>query len=256
MDSPSILLSIVTVSAFDLERLRVTLYSLLPQNARIEHVLVIPKDDNLSLDFLEKFKNEHGCTMRIIFDDANGIYQAMEKGAQASTGKYFTFWNSGDNLGSISDMELLLDALVKEAAGWVLTGGLFSWVEYPVPSTASLRNFLLQYPGGYISHQCVLFSKSAFVDQQFFNLNYQVAADTDQIFRLSKLSTPGFLPYAVVKVEEGNYSATRHRRARLELFSIVASNLKGFDRITALVNLIRQNMKFLLQKLAKTINPF
>jgi hypothetical protein len=248
VDSSTKLLSIVTVSAFDMKRLKITLESLLPQDRRIEHVLVIPQEDKLTLDFLSTFSKEHSADLQIIFDDSNGIYPAMENGAKASCGKFFTFWNSGDHLGSRPQMELLLDALENEEAKWVLTGGLFSWVDYPVPNVNLLRNFLLQSPGGYISHQCVLFSKSAFFNQPFFNFKYQVAADTDQIFRLSKLSTPRFLPFSAVRVEKGNYSATRHRRARLELFSITALNLRGFDKIFALCNLIRQNMTFLLQK--------
>lgn len=249
MNSPSKLLSIVTVSAFDIQRLKITLDSLLPKNPRIEHVLVIPREDIQTLDFVSKFSSEHNVDFNVAFDELNGIYPAMEKGAIASGGKFFTFWNSGDHLGSSSQMDALLEALENVAAKWVLTGGIFTWVDYAVPDENQLRKFLLQSPGGYISHQCVLFSKSAFFNQHFFNLKYQVAADTDQIFRLSKLSRPDFLPFSVVKVEEGNYSATRHRRARLELFPIAIINLRGFDRIVAVGNLIRQNMTFLFRKL-------
>ncbi len=249
MNSPSKLLSIVTVSAFDVRRLKITLDSLLPKNPRIEHVLVIPREDNQTLDFVKKFSSEHNVDFNVVFDDSNGIYPAMEKGAIASGGKFFTYWNSGDHLCSSSQMEFLLDALENIKAKWVLTGGVFNWVDYPVPNENLLRNFLLQSPGGYISHQCVLFSKSAFFNQNFFNFKYQVAADTDQIFRLSKLSRPDFLPFSAVSVEEGNYSATRQRRARLELFPIAIINLRGFDRIVAVGNLIRQNMAFLIRKL-------
>ena len=249
MDLPSKLLSIVTVSAFDMQRLKITLDSLLPKNPRIEHVLVIPKEDNQTLDFVSRFKSEHNVDFNIVFDDPIGIYPAMEKGAIASRGKFFTFWNSGDHLGSSPQMESLLDALENVEAKWVLTGGIFSWMDYPVPNENLLKSFLLQSSGGYISHQCVLFSKSAFLNQHFFNCKYQVAADTDQIFRLSKLSRPDFLPFSAVRVEEGKYSATRHRRARLELFPIAIFNLKGFDRIVAVGNLIRHNMTFLFRKL-------
>ena len=249
MDSPSKLLSIVTVSAFDLRRLKITLKSLLPLDQRIEHVLVIPKEDSLTLEFLDKFSGENNLDLHIVFDDSSGVYPAMAEGVRASSGKYFTFWNSGDHLGSKLEMESLLNALENEKSVWVLTGGLFSWIDYPVPNKDILRKFLIQSPGGYISHQCVLFSKSAFLNQKFFNFKYQVAADTDQIFRLSKLYPPAFLPFAAVKVEEGNYSASRHRRARLELFPIATFNLSGFDRIVAISNLIRQNFAFLLQKL-------
>jgi len=249
VDSPSKLLSIVTVSAFDLRRLTITLKSMLPLDGRVEHILVIPTEDSLTLEFVKSFSDENNLELRVVFDDSIGIYPAMKKGAIASDGKYFTFWNSGDHLGSKSEMESLLDALEGENAKWVLTGGLFSWVDYPIPNQNILRKFLIQSPGGYISHQCVLFSKSAFTNQAFFNLKYKVAADTDQIFRLSRLHPPSFLPFAAVRVEEGNYSASKHRRARIELFPIAAANLRGFDRIVALVNLLRQNFGFLLLKL-------
>ena len=250
MDSLSKLLSIVTVSAFDLKRLVLTLESLLPQDRRIEHVLVIPREDKETLNFLRKFNAENDMRLKITFDDSNGIYPAMERGAKASSGKFFTFWNSGDYLASRSQMNSLLDALEHERARWVLTGGMFSWVNYPTPNMALHKKFLLQTPGSYISHQCVLFSKEAFFNQHLFNFNYQVAADTEQIFRLSKLSVPNYLPFSAVGVEEGNYSAVRHRRARLELFSIAMFNLTGIDRIKALGNLTRQNLGFLFRKLS------
>jgi len=248
VELPSKLLSIVTVSAFDIGRLTITLKSLLPLDQRIEHLLVIPKDDSVTLEFLEQFSSQNNLELHVVFDESNGIYPAMEKGAIASTGKYFTFWNSGDCLGSKPEMESLLDSLENENSKWVLTGGLFSWVDYPAPSQNLLKRFLIQSPGGYISHQCVLFSKLAFSNERFFNFKYQVAADTDQIFRLSKLYPPAFLPCAAVRVEEGSYSASRHRRARMELFPIVVVNLNGLERIVALVNLLRQNFGYLFLK--------
>jgi hypothetical protein len=252
VESPSKILSIVTVSAFDLKRLTITLKSLLPLDPRIEHVIVIPKEDNLTLEYLNKYILMNDHDPRIIFDDSVGIYPAMEKGAIAATGKFFTFWNSGDHLGSRPEMESLLDELEKANSKWILTGGLFSWVDYPTPNLDLLRRFLFQSPGGYISHQCVLFSKSAFSNQRIFNFKYKIAADTDQIFRLSKLYAPAFFPFSAVRVEEGKYSASRHRRARMELFPIVVFNLTGFDRIIAVGNLIRQNSGFLFQKLTKS----
>ena len=242
------ILSIITVSSNDVDRLRKTIDSLLPLDPRVEHVIVVPQKDYITRTFLDELRGETNYLFNLVDDQGRGIYEAMNKGAHASRAKYFTFWNSGDYLDSRTQLELLLSELEQSDAFWVITSGVFDQYQTYIPQSKTLEDFLLQKEGGYISHQCVLFSKTAFQNQPFFNFKYKVAADTDQIFRVSAISKPYFLPFAAVHIEEGKYSATHQRLARLEVLLVILRILKGGQRVVSTVNFLRKNFTYLVRK--------
>jgi glycosyltransferase involved in cell wall biosynthesis len=244
-------LSIITVSSNDTERLRKTILSLAPGDARVEHIVVVPESDYKTRDFLIEVEREFNSSFHLVSDQAAGIYQAMAIGAMASCGKYFTFWNSGDYLDSREELEKLLFDLESETAPWVITDGVFDDIRSHRPTFRNLEAFILQKRGGYVSHQCVLFSKKAFVAQPFFNFSYRVAADTDQIFRLNAIAAPRLLPHQVVHVQSGDFSSKHHRRARIELFFVILKNLRGNQRVISIFNFFLTNFSYLLHKIAR-----
>jgi hypothetical protein len=202
-----------------------------------------------SVEFLKLYisQNPHS-NLRYIHDKGQGIYQAMTLGVENSQSAYFTFWNAGDELYSLSELCLLLTQLPSSDANWILTNGNFSWIKYPTPSIENLLSFIRQEKKGYVSHQCILFKKSYFSKSEVFDFTYKVAADTDQIYRCYRNSTPAVFDISVVSVEFGVYSSKNHRRARFEVLLIILRQLKSKELFIALYNFFKNNLRYFLTK--------
>ena len=236
----------------DLDRLKRTVESIINIDQRVEHIIVLPFNDRDSLIFLDSTLEQNPtAALRYVHDKGQGIYQAMSLGVSCASSQYFTFWNAGDELNSVSELSLLLENLESCNATWILTNGHFSWIEYPAPSYENLISFIRQERLGYVSHQCILFEARYFKKEPAFNLSYKVASDTDQIYRCYKDSVPAILNFAAVSVEVASYSATNQRRARIEVFLIIIRQLNSLDLLYALYNFSRNNLHFLLTKSQK-----
>ena len=233
----------------DLHRLKRTVESLVDIDLRVEHIIVLPDSDYDSIVFLDRFLVQNpDAALIYLHDKGQGIYQAMDLGVSYSTGKYFTFWNSGDVLSSAVELSKMLDRLKLCSANWILTNGHFDWIEYPTPSIANLTSFILQEKKGYVSHQCILFRSDLYFDREVFNLNYKVAADTYQIYESYQKFIPEVLDFSIVCVEPGTFSAANNRRARLEIFILVITKLRGLSRVKALKNIFTIELLNLLSK--------
>lgn len=242
----SSLLSVITVSYNDLDRLKVTVNSLLLSDSRLEHLIVLPENDSISIEFLDEVIRKYPeRVIAYIHDAGHGIYEAMEFGALHIKSKYFTFWNAGDALYSKDEMRKMLDTLERTENEWILTNGFFSWISYARPTLANLRAFILQEKGGYVSHQCVILKRSIVGEFKLFNPWLRVAADTDQIYRLYKSFEPLLLNNICVSVEYGKYSGFHQRRARLEILIIILMRLKGMEQFIALKNFASSNINAL-----------
>lgn len=77
------------------EHLRQCIDSVLQQtHPDIEHIIVDGASTDGTLDILKEYEGKRG--IRIISEPDSGIYDAMNKGLRAATGKYIAFLNSDD----------------------------------------------------------------------------------------------------------------------------------------------------------------
>ena len=233
------LLSIITVSAFDHDRLKRTLVSLQDLPIEIEHVVVIPKTDVESRQLWATSDKESTTNMQLTHDENEGVYAAMNIGARSAHGEYICFWNAGDELISKNALSQLMSSLNIARPVWLICQGEFSWRGPQSMEPSQLHNFVLHRPESFISHQTVVASKEQFMKIGGFDSSYKVAADTAQITQLSSLSVPHFEPMPVVRVETPQFASRHHRRARLEVILVAFRNLRGSDRLKAVVNIFR-----------------
>jgi len=235
----STLLSIVTVAAFDNKRLEKTLLSMVSLPPSVEHLLVIPENDEEGIELWKARRNLTPSKTKIVYDQNRGIYSAMNLGANVASGKYLSFWNAGDNLASCSELELLLEKLAILDPVWLVHQGIFEWRPKQELSRMNVRNFVTHHPNAFISHQTVIVKSKTFHELGGFNLNYQVAADTDQITKLYNSSEPVFEDLVVIEIETPNFASKNHRKARMEVIKIALRELSGKDRYRALSNILR-----------------
>jgi len=210
-----LVLSVITVAAYDLARLRATLDSFLGACNKVEFIIVCPQDDKDTIAFLKAFTVQSQLQISVHHDTGAGIYEAMNLGAASSSGEYLIFWNAGDTCTSTVVLSRLVDHLRFTSSKWGIVQGVFDWREPQKMSPRNLRNFVLQL-GGYISHQTVYVRKLEFMSLGGFDSNFKVAADTKMITRFWKKYHASFFEQEVVSVEFPSFSAKHNRTGRLE----------------------------------------
>jgi glycosyltransferase involved in cell wall biosynthesis len=242
------LLSIITVSAYDHERLSQTIKSLTNSPPEIEHVIVIPKDDVISLEIIQTSSLESSTSFRVFHDSKSGVYPAMNIGGHNALGKFICFWNAGDRLHSQVNLQFLISNLSFNDSSWLIVKGVFDWRDPQKLQLSSLQDFILHRDGAFISHQTVIVNRKVFLKLNGFNTKFKVAADSSHINQLFKDSSPSFLNLDLVDVQAPNFAAKHNRRGRLESLLIVLFELNGEDRLTALMNILKVESSVLLAR--------
>lgn len=251
-ESRSISLSVVTVTAFESERLRRTLKSLVGLSSAIESVIVAPKDDHFSGVIAHEILGNTPISLTEVIDDHKGIYPAMNKGIESAHGKYILFLNAGDE---VLDPLLLLanvEAINEIQPEWAILGCLLdSEVAYSTYSPMALR-FLRQEPGSYVSHQSVVVRKTAIQNLGKFNTRLTIAADTHMTMKLTQKFSPLLLDGIAIKVEKGATVTKSNRRSRFETIFAVLLSGRSTNQFVALINILVKEVNFLLRKLKKS----
>ena len=107
--------SVITVVLNNPEALERTARSVLGQNCACEWVIVDGGSSSPTLDVLEKFKD----SAIYISEQDSGIYDAMNKGINISSGKYIAFLNAGDSFCDEDTLVRVRTFLDVEAGGLV-----------------------------------------------------------------------------------------------------------------------------------------
>jgi len=242
----SLLLTIVTVSAFDHTRLKSTLEStqLLPSG--VEHVFIIPENDLDSRNLLEGALVQ-GKQLKFSFDTNSGVYSAMNLGATMASGTYVIFWNSGDLLYSLSELEIFISELESSKPTWAIAQGVLESGAIHENSLLEVWNFRNQKVSSYVSHQVIVCKRSTMFDLGLFDTKYRVAADTKMIQALVRLSLPMISLSKIVHIEEPQYSSKFHRRSRYETAKLAILDLLLRAHYKPLINVCKRELLFLKQ---------
>jgi glycosyltransferase involved in cell wall biosynthesis len=225
-------LSIITVAAFDTQRLQKTLDSLSSiLSELVEHVVIHPNQDSETRSLLDS--REYTSSYRHSYADSGvGIYPAMNIGIEKARGKYVWFINSGDEL-ITNEVAGLLKSLEKNRPTWLIGKGLFDWREDQEMHLDNLSKFLDFNEDSFISHQTVLIRTQILRNLGCFDVRYKVAADTDLIARIRELEPPMWFMEYIVKVEQPEFASAHNRRARFEtlLLSIRLKKRRAFLQV-------------------------
>ncbi len=241
----SLLLTIVTVSAFDHERLKITLESTRNLPINVEHVFIIPENDEIALNILKTTSLPVG-QIKISFDDNSGVYNAMNIGATIASGTYVVFWNSGDLLYSISELDTFLCELEAREPIWAVAQGILETGVSQKNSLADVRNFKDQKAGTYISHQVVVCQRKTLFDLGLFHTKYLVAADTKMIKTLTQLSNPMVSDSLIVYIQNSRYASKFQRRSRYETAKLACLDLIFQGNYKPIINVCKREFRFII----------
>lgn len=213
--SSRIVLSVITVAAYDLARLKLTLDSFQGSCGKVEFIVVCPQEDIETISYLRSYVVQSDLQISVHHDEGIGVYNAMNQGVNFSTGDYLVFWNAGDTCNSTDTLSQFCSHLESTSPFWCITQAVFDWRGPQLLNAQNLKNFVCQL-GGYISHQSVVVRKSEFMALRGFDTNFKVAADAKIISQLWRWFEVDFYELELVSVEFPNFSAKHNRLGRLE----------------------------------------
>jgi hypothetical protein len=247
-----VILSVVTVAAFDLDRLKTTLNSYIGTASNVEFILVYPFNDIKTETYVSKFKLENDIQMTIVHDLGVGVYAAMNLGSKVSMGTYLMFWNAGDSCLSTQELVNFTTYLETVKPMWGFTQAKFGWRDPQKLNLKNVKNFVLQRDG-YVSHQTHFIRRSNFINLGGFDESLKVAADYKLIAQLWQLGKVSFYDYEVVKIEFPNFSAQYNRIGRIENLKILFQDLPLKFIIVSLSFIFKREFGYLLKRICRLL---
>ena len=186
--------SIITVCLNANEALRQTLHSIEQQTFKDFEWIVV---DGGSTDGTVELIQNHSCVNRLISEPDEGIYDAMNKGLEISSGEYVFFLNAGDWLYSnetLSDAEqhLKTDIVIGNLAV-VDKCGFISLRRYETYGINKKYIYSKTLP-----HQSTFIKKKLFLTYGLYCKSFKIKGDHDFFARIiTKGASFSFLPICI-----------------------------------------------------------
>jgi len=180
--------SIITCTYNSEKTILDTINSVLSQKYKnIEYLIIDGKSTDRTIDLIRLNEFKFSGRLRYISEHDNGIYDAMNKGIQNSTGDIIGFLNSDDFFTSddvigsmIDNFDEGIDAIYGDVH-FIKCGNPEKCVRYY--SSAIFRPMMLRY-GLMPAHPAFYAKKDVYLKYGLFSLDYKIAADYDMMVRL------------------------------------------------------------------------
>lgn len=151
------------------------------KNSLMEYIVVDGGSTDETLKHISKFKS---IIDHFISEPDHGIYDAMNKGIQISTGEYICFLNAGDTL--IENFYMKIEPQLNDK---------YDLLSFAIQIKSPSNNFSLYLPEEihikeynpqhmYLPHPGLLVKRTIFEDYGLFDINYKSSADLEWINRV------------------------------------------------------------------------
>lgn len=177
-----ILVSIITVCYNAADNIEKTIISVLSQSYKnIEYIIVDGKSTDGTMDIVKIYEKK---ISKIICEDDNGIYDAMNKAVKSARGDWIYFLNSGDLLHDNGIVQNVISSYLKNRNANIIYGDIIVYDHDIFEHQKSYRptSFHIMSRGG-INHQAIFAKKELFQQSEPFNLNYRVYADYNWLLK-------------------------------------------------------------------------
>lgn len=175
-------ISVITVVYNDCVGLEKTIQSVMSQTYNsIEYIVVDGGSTDGTVDIIKKYESFIG---KWISEKDNGIYDAMNKGIQMSTGDWLNFLNASDYFISntiVEDIAKHLDSSSIVYGNMIRTDGKRRYL-----TKGAHGNTLdaVDFMHSSISHQAAFIRKEVFQKYGFYSTNYRLASDAEFFYRV------------------------------------------------------------------------
>ncbi|MCD1116502.1 glycosyltransferase family 2 protein [Chryseobacterium turcicum] len=204
-------ISIITVCWNSEKYLKTAIESILNQTYQdIEYIIIDGGSTDGTLDIIKQYEPLFNTRMKWISEKDNGIYDAMNKGINMSSGDVVGLLNSDDFYMSNTSLEKITNAFIKENVDSVYAD-LYYVKELDIDKivrswkTGKKRPFS---KGWHPAHPSFFVKKEVYNKFGSFNLNFKIAADFEIMLRfLEKYSISSYyIEEYIVKMRLGGES--------------------------------------------------
>lgn len=217
--------SVITVCWNVESSIEKTMCSVLAQGGEnYEYLVVDGGSTDRTLDLVRQYEPRFQGKMHWISEKDKGIYDAMNKAVQMSSGRYLIFINSDDLLieGALSRVSAHIAENGDKAQ--ILYGDCIRTYAYngdevrkTVPAFRRIDLSILGRGMG-ISHQSMLTHRKVFDKVGSFNIQYSIGADWDFLIRSVKKNIPlEYMPFPVAIFQTEGVSSKVHLKQRHEI---------------------------------------
>lgn len=180
--------SVITVCYNSEKTIERTLRSVLSQTYQdIEYIVIDGKSTDQTLRIAEKFRSH---ITQLISESDNGIYEAMNKGLQITTGEIVCFLNSDDIYESNKTIERVVKRFQENQID-ALFGGVSFFHESTPSKVSRVYKFdhfdLSKFSYGWMpAHPATFIRKNLIKHNGLFDPSFQIAGDFDYLLRMFK----------------------------------------------------------------------
>lgn len=181
MRESNITITIITINLNNIEGLKNTLISILNQNnlELIEWILIDGNSKDGSFEYINN--QQLPFNHKLISENDNGIYFAMNKGLQFSNGTLIIYLNSGDTFMHNNCIQLIYNTYYKYPSDLILFGFKYhNTLKYPKP-------LFWRFWGMPTSHQAMVYSRSLLFENKY-DTKYKLAGDYDNFMKICTLA--------------------------------------------------------------------
>jgi len=210
------LFSIITVNLNDRDGLEKTIKSVINQSCKdYEYIIIDGKSTDGSVDIIKKYEKD--ITYWISEKD-KGIYDAMNKGANASKGVYIIFLNSSDLFDNPCVLKMVTQKIILRKHNFICGKAVIDYGSYN--SLVSNKANKLKY-GLMPSHQATFVKKKLFDEIGLFDSTYISSGDFEYFCRYVANNGQIFIIDDVIaKVKAGGLSSDKNINYK-ETYSII-----------------------------------
>lgn len=165
-------LSIITVVYNDAIGLMKTIKSIynvnVPNEINIEYIVVDGLSTDSTLDIID---SNHDIIDMFISEKDSGIYDAMNKGIELSTGDWLIFMNAGDVFASPDVITHIVDCIHKNKNVNIIYGN------YIIANVEKYQKLSLTFLMSHMLNHQSVFYHSSIIKNKRYNLKYKFCAD-------------------------------------------------------------------------------
>lgn len=173
--------SIITVCLNSENLIEKTIKSVITQTyPNIEYILIDGKSTDNTMNIIKKYESSINI---IVSEKDNGIYDAMNKGAQLANGDIIHFLNSGDYLYDKSTMEKVINEAKKSSFWDIIYGDILYYDNNGSKYYLGPKNDIVEIMSRGINHQSILTRKSVFDRCGYFDTEFKIFSDFDWLIR-------------------------------------------------------------------------
>lgn len=231
-------ISVITVCYNCVNEIEKTILSVVHQTAfdQIEYIVVDGKSTDGTCDIISKYEDKIDT---IISEQDKGIYDAMNKGIEASNGDFIVFMNAGDVFYDDTVCEKSLhDIGLDQGASDVYYGDVVRKKDAEMIYMEAERISLLRYRMPFSHQSC--FINSSVMKKYKYNTKYKISADFN-FFHILFVKNASFryLPYTISVFEALNgVSTTRFTKSNKEMTKSIIENRARTWLLDATLNII------------------